>query len=387
MSAVTFKELTIDIAKAYYNKLFYPHFPLGMTIFLTDMCNLQCSFCEIGQQNTSQINDTPCTDLSKENIDTILQLCKTNRITRIYVTGGEPFLSGNIWYLLEQCIKHNIIVSDITTNGTFLQDLSEYEIDLISKSVRTIVVSIDDAHEAGHDFYRGINGTFQKINSFFIDNKKRARFKSDFSFNVVIHNKNINTLNDIIDLALSWRIHHINFQPVSPSVIIPEKTIHFDKDHYVKDLDIMNIKQKIKNAINHCKGKNISTNLKLFHLWAPYYFNYLNKDYLFFNYIPIKMICAKVINYIHINYNGNLIPCVNQKPFSNIRDEDFYHKWQENAHTLKKLFHNKHYFNECRYCYCDFPINFRLSLAYFPIKNIRYAILFAGYYLKRIMRQ
>ncbi len=386
MGKLKLTELFVDIQKAYYNLLFTPRFPLGMTIYLTNACNLHCNFCEIGQQNTLQKSQINSIELTKDSIDKIISLCKQVGIKRLYITGGEPFNSKNIWHLLEQCIYHNLIIDDITTNGTFLYKFNDYEISLINKVVRDIIISIDSANESEHDKMRGVNGTFHQIQSFFLDNLKHAKFKNTFSFNVLVHSKNYLTLKEIINLAISWKIKHINFQPLSPNTIFPDKVSLLDKNDYIKDLDINQFIDEISQLSIYCRNKNLSTNLSVFKLWASTYFTHLNSQKTFFYQLPIKIICSKVFNYIHIDYRGNFLPCINLKPIANTNDKDLFIKWQKDAQKLKIFFLNKGYFKECNYCYCDFPINLRLSLIYFPISNIKYISKLIGYYLKRIFK-
>jgi len=372
-----------EIVKLYFNLLFFPKYPLMFMIYLNNFCNLKCSFCEIGQRNNTGWINKANTELSKEQIEKVVNLCVKTGSKRIYITGGEPFLSKSIWYLLEKCCKNNIIVEDITTNGTFLNALGTYEIDLINKNTLDIIISIDSADEIKHDMSRGVAGTFQKIRSFMLNEDKRSLYRCSFSFNVVVQSKNINELKNIIDLAVAWNIKHINFQPISPATIFVDMETMQNKEELVPQLEPAIFNEYMDQLIKYSEENNISTDLSVFKLWAPFYFNYLNKNELFFDFFPPKFLCSKVFNYIHINYNGDLIPCANLKPIANIDHEDCFEKWQENAQKLKILFNKKKYFNNCRYCFCDFPTSLRISLVYFPIQNMNLLFKLARYYLDR----
>jgi len=375
--------MILEILKAYYNKLFYPKYPIGMTLYLNNICNLKCSFCEIGQRNKAKRISEKGASLSKEEIDKLINLCLRTKIKSIYVTGGEPFLSKNLWYLLEKCYKNKIIVEDITTNGTLLNRLEKQEINLLNNVVLNIIISIDSADERGHDKSRGVIGTFQKIRAFLLNERKRELYKSSFSFNVVVHSKNISELKHIADLSIPWAIKHINFQPISTETIFVDMEKIQNKEEYVKNFNINIFEKKIEQLFKYCNKRNVSTNLSIFKLWVLYYFKYLNSKKLFFNSFPPKFLCSKVFNYIHINYNGDFLPCTNLNSTVNINDENCFRKWQNNAQRLKMVFKRKRYFSKCRYCFCDFPANFRISLLYFPIRNINLLIKLVSYYLGR----
>ena len=373
-----------EILKAYYNILFYPKYPIGITLYLNNICNLKCSFCEIGQRNKAEGIREKGVELSKEEINKIINLCLKNKIKSMYITGGEPLLSKNLWYLLEKCYKNKIIVEDITTNGTILDKLGKQEINLLNKVVKDIIISIDSAYEEKHDKSRGVAGTLQKIQSLLLNKEKRQLYKSSFSLNVVIHNQNIDELKNIIDLAISWNIKHINFQPICPESIYPDMEKMYSKDNYAKDIDANFFKDEIEEVFEYHKGKNISTNLNVFKLWSPYYFKYLYSNKLFFSFFPSKFLCSKIFNYIHINYKGDFLPCSNLKPIANINEKDCFQKWQSTAQKLKIMFKKKKYFPECKYCFCDFPASFRMSLLYFPVRNMSLLIKLGNYYMRRI---
>jgi MoaA/NifB/PqqE/SkfB family radical SAM enzyme len=306
-----------------------------------------------------------------------------NKINRIYLTGGEPFLSKNLWYLLKKCKENQIIVEDITTNGTLLNYLSLEKIRLLNDVVKDIIVSIDSADPLEHDINRGVSGTFNKLEEFFEDREKRKLFKVNFSFNVVVHKKNIYELKKIIEIGLKWKIRHINFQPVNPDSIFPDLLKNNDKEHYVNGLDVDTYVDSLKRLYFYARKQNICTNLKLFSLWTPLYFKYLRSDRFFFNELLKKHICSKVFNFILINYNGDIIPCTNLKPIANIDDEDYLEQWKKNGQKLKLLFKEGKYFEQCKTCFCDFPYNFRLSLLYFPVSNLKFLFQLCGYYLER----
>ena len=373
-----------SILKAYYNKVFVAKYPLQMMLYLNNNCNLKCSFCEIGLRNLGDEKaHSSIKQLSRDQIDKCIRLYLKRGIRRIYITGGEPFLATTFWYLLEKCFENKVVVEDITTNGTVLNSLSREKIDLINRVARDIIISIDSVDPKKHDENRGVQGTFDKIQQFLDNSHQRSLFKTNFSFNVVVHAKNFNELKDIIDLGVKWKITHINFQPVSTWSIFPDMERNSDKDVFVKEIDVEIYKRTLEEAYRYAKDKNINTNLKVFKEWTPYYFKYLGTSEFFFRKMPLKNTCAKVYNFIHINYNGDFIPCANLKPITNIDEKDCFEKWQLNGEKLKTSFKEGKYFDVCRNCFCDFPANYRLSLLYFPVSNFCLISKSWDYYIQR----
>lgn len=373
-----------QMLKAYYNYFFPPRYPLGGCVYLNNTCNLKCFFCEIGQLNRQAKSFTRKTELAAEEIDKLINLCSKAKINSLYVTGGEPFWAKIIWYLLRKCRNSRVSIEAITTNGTLLGELRKSDIDLINAVTEDIAISIDSAREEFHDESRGVPGTFGKIRSFLISREKRSLFKNSFSFNVVVHSRNIGELKDIIDLAAEWHIDHINFQPVCPEAIFVDIEKVSDKSCYIEGLDARKVSTVLKEAIEYARNKGVSTDLQVLNLWAPYYFEYLGKEKFFFEVLPAKFLCASVFNYIRINYNGDLIPCTNLKPVANINDDSCFEKWQVAVQKLKSLFKKGKYFYQCKYCFCDFPVSLRLSLLYFPFKNASLLLRLLNYYLCRM---
>jgi MoaA/NifB/PqqE/SkfB family radical SAM enzyme len=376
--------MTKEILKAFYNYYFTPKYPLCLVLYLTNVCNLRCGFCEIGLANSSRIKrNEPAQELSKDEIDECINLCHKTGIDKVYITGGEPFLSNNLFYLLSQCKKHNLIVEDITSNGVSFYKLKKEDIQLINDVVKNIIVSIDSYEAKEHDKNRGVEGVFHKIERFFNCEREDNFNNLNFSFNVVVHKNNFTQLKGIIDLGLKWHIQHINFQPVSPETIFPDIQVNGLKEDYIQNLHLGDFRQAILEAAEYAKGKNISTNLKIFKLWAPLYFEYLRTDRFFFEEVSSKFFCSKVFNFIHINYRGDLLPCSNLKPITNLRENDYFEKWQNYGKKIKILFKEKKYFNQCKSCFCDYPANLRYSLLYFPFSNFRLLCQLSQYYLRR----
>lgn len=89
-----------------------------LRLSVTDRCNLRCMYCWNSEQmHFLQHNDI----LTYEEILRLVDLAVDMGITKIRLTGGEPFARKNILHLLEQMlIRHPDLDLRLTTNATLL---------------------------------------------------------------------------------------------------------------------------------------------------------------------------------------------------------------------------------------------------------------------------
>ena len=125
--------------------------PLVVRIRITNRCNLSCHYCYVGD-SLNKKND----NLLKESewINFFENLPKK---TLIDITGGEPFLTPNIYQILNSALERKLKVAMIS-NGTVKNDQL---LDLIvRKQLMYFMVSFD-GDRALHDEIRG-QGAFNK---------------------------------------------------------------------------------------------------------------------------------------------------------------------------------------------------------------------------------
>jgi len=107
--------------------------------FPTLKCNKNCEFC-FNRGNSSQ--DFINQDFPADKIEDFVNLLKENRISNLDILGGEPFLYGSLFELVNLAIERDIEVN-ISTNGTILEKI-ENLIRLCKKPKLHIGVSIND---------------------------------------------------------------------------------------------------------------------------------------------------------------------------------------------------------------------------------------------------
>lgn len=374
------------IIKPLINHYFSPRYPVEAVLYITEKCNLKCKFCEIGLANRE--GRAGGRELSTEQIDKIIEGMNTMKIPSMYITGGEPFLAKNFWYLLERCAEHSIVVSGITTNGSLLGRLSGEKVRLLNKAnVRRIIISIDYADAQRHDSLRGRQGLFESINDFFKSDKSSA-IAASYCLSAVISSDNYHEVSRIVQWGANMgKIRHINFQPVCVDSIF---TDYGDKEKekipfLIKEDSLGDLQRCIDDAVSTAERLKMSTTLPFLKIWIKDYFRYVRTDTYFFNKVMRGFICSKPYNFIHINYNGDMLACTHIGPVGNIDDGCIVEQWRKSAIKYKDILNRGKYFKQCRSCFCDFGANFRYSLLYKPLTNANLLLKMAVYYLRRYL--
>lgn len=154
---------------------------------INDDCNLNCKHCRVGEKSKKE----PALTL-KEAKELLAQLYYQG-ITKLNLSGGEPFLRKDIFEILEYANNFEDIV--ITTNCTLLneekcQKLAQYPNTRLSISI--------DGMEQIHDEFRGKQGTFKKI----IDTLPiLKRNNIQFSIRYTISKETIKDAKEVLKLA------------------------------------------------------------------------------------------------------------------------------------------------------------------------------------------
>jgi len=172
-------------------------------------CNLRCAHCY--QEDYQNQN------LSLETLMLIAKqisqaLAKWNMLGRISLTGGEPFISPNLFPLMDYFESdENVKQFDILTNGTcieaeHIERLKGY------KKLRQIQISLDGATAQTHEAVRG-SGTFEKSIRTIEDLRKND---IEVSVMFTLMKQNMAEAVDIINLAEIIGANAVTIERVTP---------------------------------------------------------------------------------------------------------------------------------------------------------------------------
>ena len=108
---------------------------------VTDRCNLRCFYC-MPENGIKYLNKKSL--LSFEEMYRILKVLSHQGISKLRITGGEPFIRKGIMEFLQEVSKIDTLNQiHITTNGTFTQDKIESLERIGIKSINLSLDSLD----------------------------------------------------------------------------------------------------------------------------------------------------------------------------------------------------------------------------------------------------
>jgi len=120
-------------------------------IRITDVCNARCVHCFISADNRGE-------SMSFENFrDFVLPRLKQSRVSRVTLTGGEPFLHPNILEII-QLLTQSGISTGVCTNANVISE--DQIIRLADNKKVHINVSLHGFTPESHDKFMGKKGAF-----------------------------------------------------------------------------------------------------------------------------------------------------------------------------------------------------------------------------------
>lgn len=292
-------------------KKFTGNDPFFLQWHITNKCLLSCKHC--------YIDDNKKNDLSLKNLKIILKkyhdfLVAINKKGRIQFSGGEPFLSDNLFILLDEAKKLKIPCR-ILSSGV---GITEEKIEMLKKThCRTVQISIEGLKDI-NDEIRGINNFDKALRS--------MRFLKKNGFNVTISmtisKYNYKDVKKVVKLTQNEadRFHFSRLVPIGQS----SDSIHLMlKKNTVKSVfkKVFNLKKRI-NKIDIPLRDPLWNMVKM-----------KNKKFC----QNIVSGCSAGFNGLTIDNDGVIYPC-RRLPVSlgNILDVDFFKIWNE-SEILKKL--------------------------------------------------
>ena len=176
-------------------------------LFITNQCNLSCSFCAIPK-------DTPsfAEELSQRKVRQILAEARELGTDYITITGGEPFLRSDLGEIAQFAISKGIRVA-IATNGTLLRSTTLQWAKSTGDGMLFIGVSIDGSCAETHDRLRGKKGCFDEA----IQGIEAARESNiPVVIQTVLQKINLDQVYDISRMAASFQAEHRVIPEIMP---------------------------------------------------------------------------------------------------------------------------------------------------------------------------
>ncbi|HDP70009.1 MAG TPA: heme b synthase [Actinobacteria bacterium] len=175
--------------------------PLRMIAWeITGVCNLKCAHCR-----ASAISERDPNELSTEECFALIDNIASFSNPVIILTGGEPLMREDVFDIAEYGMEKGLRMV-MAPNGTLITD--EVARKMAEVGIPRISVSLDSAIREVHDEFRGVKGAFEASLKG-LEKAKRAGV--EFQINTTITKRNIDEIEDILNLAIKIgaKAHHI----------------------------------------------------------------------------------------------------------------------------------------------------------------------------------
>lgn len=300
--------------------------PLGITLNVTEKCNLRCKMCYWWKK------DLKGEELSEKDILGIIEDMKDWGVNRINLSGGESLLRKNIVFnVLSLCNEYGI-ETGLVTNGWLLDEKTADQ--LVMRGLARISISIDGIGNT-HDNIRGIKGSYDKaidaINNL-NKSKERLNIKCVVHLNTVVCNENLDELLNLIELAKSL------------NCIIWFQAFHCydDNGKLVKDeKNSLWIPKDRLNKLNEILDKVIEIKMKESGIIGNPMDELRHMKKYFEDYNVKKVNCHAAFDALSIDSFGNVQPCWHRKSIRNIKEEGIRAIWESDEYkkTLISMQH------------------------------------------------
>lgn len=214
---------------------------MNTELYLTDSCNMKCSFC--GSWNQNGVSNY----LDIKRIKEYLTELHNKGYRYLSLSGGEPFLYENLYEVIEFANQKGFLIN-VTTNGLLIDE--EYVSFVKSKNVITRI-SLHTLNRENYKRLTGIDG-LEKIK------QSVALLRNNFGMyglGVTVSEYNINEVADLANFALDNNASYIRFTPVYR--VYKGREFNTNSDTFYRLLkDITRI---ILDKYDELKMKNTST--------------------------------------------------------------------------------------------------------------------------------
>ena len=141
-------------SKAARNKI-----PLSGTFELSPICNFSCRMCYV-RKTAEEVRNQERQILPAEKWLEIAKAAGREGMLYLLLTGGEPFLYPDFWYLYEELNRMGFIIS-INTNGSLIDEAAVER--LLQRPPMKINVTLYGATDSTYEALCGVRGVFSRV--------------------------------------------------------------------------------------------------------------------------------------------------------------------------------------------------------------------------------
>jgi MoaA/NifB/PqqE/SkfB family radical SAM enzyme len=338
-----------------------------VTVNLTNQCNQNCIYCEIGREHPLPGKDA----LSFSDLVWIIDEMAVNKIKKISLCGGEPFLFKGIIDVVAHAGRKNILCS-ITTNGMTAHLLSNSDLKVLKDCRTEVNVSVDSFDE---DVESNTRGTTSALPNSLKSIKKLSGKGIPVTVLTVITKFNYRDLSGFFMNAYKKDIRQVLFQPVISFSNYPERKAVENKSQLNVNTDQLPVlMEELRKILIFERRHKISSNVYRILPWIVAYLEQADKQEgkWFFENALGKFYCREIFAIIDISYDGGIQPCALTKASVSIhsdRQQGLLGLWIKATEGIREDIMNGRFYDYCNGCCNHFSRNMLSSIIKFPLKN------------------
>lgn len=343
--------------------------PSMVTVNLTNRCNQECIYCEMGKNIPSSADGS----LDFEDLMWIIDQMAINKISKISLCGGEPFLFERIIDVIAYASTKNIRCS-ITTNGMAANKLTKKELKVLMDCETEVNISIDSFDENIQSITRGIPCSIPKISKSI---EKLTENQIPVTILTAISKYNYFDLFNFVTIAYAKGIEQVLFQPIIYYSNYPDRPTIDNKSELNVSIDKLDVLiAELHKILKFERKHDIRTNVYRILPWIKAYIENafgLNGKWFFHNVLN-KFYCREIYAIIDISYDGGIQPCGLALAKINIhknRELGLLALWNQATIEIKKNMANDKYYDFCNGCCHHFSRNMLASIMKYPFRNRR----------------
>ncbi|MDR1425588.1 MAG: radical SAM protein [Rickettsiales bacterium] len=195
--------MLIETKKCFYDVTFE-----HCQIEITGRCNMRCRHCRAWEEARV---DLPLNDI--ENVLTFFKK-EGDPERRVTVSGGEPFLNGDLVDIIGAIYGSGVNNIIITTNASLVTESVLEDLENLGVPNLSIQVSLDSPIESQHDEFRGYRGAYESATRVLKLVAKSPKLVS--SMRVSLKPDRTDQIDNMVDLALAIGCQRIGIGSIIP---------------------------------------------------------------------------------------------------------------------------------------------------------------------------
>ncbi len=341
--------------------------PSMVTVNLTNKCNQYCIYCEIG--NGIELSGGKL--LTTDDLHWIIDQMAINKIRKISLCGGEPFLFKDLIEIVAYAGTRRVWCS-ITTNGMTAHQLSESDLTTLKECKSEINISIDSFQESIQSHTRG---TPAALPNALKSIQKLSEKEIPVTLLTAVSKFNYHNLYNFFTVAYEMGVQQVLFQPIIYHSNYPERPAIDNKSQLNVSIDELDkLMSELKKILRFERSHLISTNVYRLLPWIHYYLMNIasQNGNWFFHDVLKKFYCRDLYAIIDISYYGGIQPCGLAN--ANITIHENRHLgllklWSEATSGIRNDLRNDRYHVYCNSCCHHFSRNMLASIMKYPLQN------------------